>query len=375
MLIEKGTILWVILLIGWNYSEAMVNDTVYHKDIAFARHEVPRYRFVEMTPQQVLHTDYAEYELRAAEMERWKSITTRVEVYEVDLVFTLYPKDINRWRTNYHELLDDRLETLFELDSTLDNNRIKWNMILQTNCNTEDEAKDYFHGFVIKYRPIEMKVIEDIKTPKELRSIIRGIASTKDSTIFKVLERNPNWNEMLVVADWTGSMYKYGAQLVLWHKSQINTATSRIRHLVFFNDGNGRDNDEKRVGKTGGVYYCRSTGIGEILRTMEMVMKRGNGGDSPENDLEAILTGINVLKGFNEVVLIADNKSGIRDLALLRMLHVPVRIILCDVQDNNIHPDYVKIAYKTRGSIHTFDKDVFDIDSLIKEMQMSLEQR
>ncbi len=375
MFAKYGTYLWVILLMCWKTCEGMVGDTVFHNNIAFLRYEVPRYKFVALTPQQVLHMDYASYDLREEEINRWKSITSKVKVYEIDLVFTLYPKDIKKWRTDYHQLLSDRLSKLFDLDSTLNDSTIRWNMILQTECQTEEEAKDYFHGFVIKYQPLKMKVIDDITNSQELRAIIRGVASTKDSTIFKVLERNPGWNHMLVVADWTGSMYKYGAQLVLWHKQQINTSQSRIRHLVFFNDGNNRKNAQKRIGKTGGIYYCKSTEITEILKTMEMVMKKGNGGDSPENDIEALLTGINVLEGFEEVVLIADNKSAVRDLALIRFLKVPVRIILCDIQNEQVHPDYVKLAYKSGGSIHTFSNDIFDIDSLLKEMQMLLEQK
>ncbi len=375
MIVRSGKYLWVILLMFWKTCEGMVGDTVYHNGIYFIRDQVPRYTFIALTPQQVFHMDYASYDIPEGEVKRWKDISPNVKVYEIDLVFTLYPKDIKKWRTNYHKLLSDRLSKLFELDSTLSDSTIRWNMILQTDCQTEEEAKDFFHGFVIKFQPRKMKVIDDITNLKELREIIRGVASTKDSTIFKVLERNPSWNNMLVVADWTGSMYKYGAQLVLWHKRQINTSQSRIRHLVFFNDGNNRKNSQKRIGKTGGIFYCKSTEITEILSTMEMVMRKGNGGDSPENDIEALLTGIKVLQGFDEVVLIADNKSDVRDLALMRMIKVPVRIILCDLQGDNIHPDYVKLAHKSGGSLHTFNRDISDIHMLMKEMHMSLEQK
>ncbi|MEM7372873.1 MAG: hypothetical protein AAF587_29900 [Bacteroidota bacterium] len=42
--------------------------------------------------------------------------------------------------------------------------------------------------------------------------------SLPDSTVFHVFQRNPDWNNMLVVCDFTGSMSPYTAQLLVWHK-------------------------------------------------------------------------------------------------------------------------------------------------------------
>ena len=64
-------------------------------------------------------------------------------------------------------------------------------------------------------------------------------------------------------------MYQYGAQLVQWHNMRLSTQTSRVKHLVIFNDGNDLNTAEKRIGKTGGVYYCKSTEIEDILSTMK----------------------------------------------------------------------------------------------------------
>ena len=318
--------------------------------------------------------NYADYVMAPAEIQRWQQIANKVEVYEIDLVFTLYPKDIRKWRTDYHELLSDRLNMLFQLDTSFHSAQVKWNMILQTDCETEDQAKDFFHGFVVKFRPKKVRMLDEVKSPKHLRALVRGVASTRDSTVFKVLERNPQWDNMLVVADWTGSMYQFGAQLVQWHNLHLSTQTSRVKHLVFFNDGNKQRTVQKKIGKTGGVYYCKSTGIDEILKTMEMVMSRGDGGDRPENDIEAILTGIRYLKGFDDVVLIADNNSGVRDLSLLNSLNIPVRVILCGKKDSEVHTDYLKIAYQTGGSIHTLSHDMVDMDALLNARKTPIQR-
>jgi len=332
------------------------DDRFLYRNLAFRKIEVSKYVFQTYTPQVKLDMSYAEDEIENP--EEWFKRKDRVMAYEVDLVFTLYPKNIEHWRTNYFDLLNGRMQALFALDSSLRSTRIKWNMILQTDPQDEESAKDYFHGFVIKYRPREVRYVNDVRTPAQLKALISGYATVKDSTVFKVMDRHPEWDSMLVVMDWTGSMYKYGAQLVLWHKLNMIANHSEVKHFVFFNDGNKKKTWQKKVGKTGGVYRARNDDMEELISTMMYVMKKGNGGDSEENDLEALLTGLQYLEDFKEVILIADNKSGVRDLELLTNVKHPVHVIVCDVAGSKIHPDYLKIAKETGGSIHTLSRDL-----------------
>lgn len=345
-------LLFILLLPYFVFAD---DDGPLYKRIKFKEVEIPFYSFAEYTPQVAMYMDYAKAEVRNT--EAWDAIADKSIPYEIDLVFTKYPEDIRDWRTNYYQLLEDRIRTLYQIDSVFRSPAIRWNMVLQTQCTNEEEAKRYFHGFVIKYRPREVKYLTDIRSPEELEELITGYAATRDSTVIEVLERNPEWDNMLVVMDWTGSMYKYGIQLVLWHKYNLLSSPTRVKHFVFFNDGNTKKTFQKRVGKTGGVYRSRSYDMEEIVATMQMVMKKGDGGDAPENDLEAVLTGVQYLEGFDEVILIADNKSAVRDMELLEKINKPVRIILCDVRQNFINPDYLKIAAMTGGSIHTIGQD------------------
>lgn len=333
------------------------DDRIVYDNIKWNTYEVPFYTFAEYTPQIALRMEYARFEMENA--SEWEIASKQNTAYEIDLVFTKYPKNIEEWRTNYYQLLNDRLITLFQLDSSLQSPTIRWNMVLQTQCVTEEEAKKYFHGFVIKYRPKKAPVFDDIESPEQLKELIAGRAISKDSTVFRVMERNLHWKNMLVVMDWTGSMYKFGAQLVLWYKLNIEQGDSKVRHFVFFNDGNNKKTWQKKAGRAGGVYRAKSGDMEEIVSTMEYVMKKGNGGDSPENDLEALLTGIQYLDNFDEVILIADNKSDVRDIELLDKINRPVRIIICDLKRGSaIHPDYIKIARHTGGSIHTITRDI-----------------
>ena len=340
------------------FGEVFAGDQIDYEGITFNQVKVPTYKFDKFTPQVAFRMEYAHAEVAEENIAKWARIQDRVIAYEIDLVFTLYPKDIKAWRTNYDQLLSARLKTLFEIDPQLKTyaDKITWNMVLQTQCTNEPEAMNYFHGFVVKFRPKRMRVIDEVRSSKDLRALVRGTARTRDSTVIKILERNPQWENMLVVMDWTASMYRYGAQLVLWHKLNMRSH-QRVRHFVFFNDGNKKKTDHKKVGKTGGVYRSKSTEIDEIVRTMEIVMHKGNGGDRPENDIEALMTGVQYLRGFDEVVLIADNKSDVRDLELITKIGYPVRVILCGVGHRPIHPHYIKLAFETGGSLHTLEKD------------------
>ncbi len=355
---DKPLILsWFFLLIlAMPSAMADDDDTFIHNGIQFYRWELPFYQFAEFTPQLALRTDYAKHEI--LNPGDWILLMGTKVAYEIDLVFTKYPENIEHWRTNYYELLSNRLEALFELDSTLRDPRIKWNMVLQTRCKTESEAKNYFHGFVIKYKPKRIPVLDQVNSPEHLRQLISGEARVKDSTVFHVLDRNPEWNNMLVVMDWTGSMYEHGAQLVLWYKLRLQRTEQKVAHFVFFNDGNTKKTWQKKPGKTGGVYHSRTNDLEEIVSTMAHVMSKGNGGDAEENDLEAILTGQQYLNGFESIILIADNKSEVRDMELLPKIKHPVHIILCRAEDGVIHPHYREIAETTGGSIHTLEEDL-----------------
>ncbi|MCB0583076.1 MAG: hypothetical protein KDD10_27610, partial [Phaeodactylibacter sp.] len=97
--------------------------------------------------------------------------------------------------------------------------------------------------------------------------------------------------------------------------------------------------------------------------TMNRAMSAGSGGVTPENDLEALLEGVRLMGEIDELVLIADNYSDVRDIELLTQLHAPVRIVLAGV-DHGINEDYLTIAYATGGSIHTLEEDVETLSHL-----------
>ena len=175
-----------------------------------------------------------------------------------------------------------------------------------------------------------------------------------DSTIIKVFERM-GWNKMLVVADVTASMYPYSGQLLLWLK--LHEDERRINGFVFFNDGDDKDDDKKVVGNTGGIYATSSSVFEMVEQLVFKTMSNGNGGNIPENNLEALLKGLQTCNDCRQVVMIADNAATVNDMALLEQVHQPVHIILCGVHDA-ININYLDIARFTGGSVHTAEEDI-----------------
>ncbi len=298
----------------------------------------------------------------------------------ISFVYTQYPKDKSFWLTDYNLLLAARLKALFLLDSTLNSTSVFFKIILQTNCNSDKEARQMFHGITIHVSPVSVtdtthrtttpeniapqnssatvvkKTDENILESKKISSFINGNGGMSDSTVYNVFDRHPEWKKTLVVMDWTGSMYPYGGQAVLWHS--LNIKKSGMKYFVFFNDGNAEK--RKKIGRTRGVYFEKAENLKKVINLLTKVKAKGNGGDTEENDMEAILKGIQKYPDFENLVLIADNNSCMRDFCLINELKVPVKIILCGTYAG-INPQFLNLAYKTGGSIHTIEDDIYDI--------------
>jgi len=175
-----------------------------------------------------------------------------------------------------------------------------------------------------------------------------------DSTVLKVFDRMP-WNNMLVVADVTASMYPYTGQLLYWLK--LHEDERRIKTFAFFNDGDQLEEDAKLIGNTGGIYTSTSSVFEVIEQLVYKTMNNGNGGNIPENNIEALLKSSAACTDCSTIVLIADNASAVSDMALLQQLNKPVHIILCGVHDV-VNTDYLTIARYTGGAVHIADEDV-----------------
>ncbi len=236
-------------------------------------------------------------------------------------------------------------------DSLRDLPAVEQNFIGQLRLKTDKETiKKRLEARAIKERE---KVEED---PKYFEK-----AQYEVLAVFNRLKMK--WKDKIIVTDLTGSMYPYWDQILVWHSMRL--MNEEQKEYIFFNDGDDKADDEKVIGATGGIYHTPKKNIDALLETMFETAKAGSGGDGPENDIEALLEAQKLKKRrITEVILIADNYSDIKDLVLLEKLHVPVRIVLCGV-NLNVNEQYLELAYKTKGSVHTIEKDIYDLANLV----------
>jgi hypothetical protein len=177
-----------------------------------------------------------------------------------------------------------------------------------------------------------------------------------DSTVFSVLRRHSNWNEITIVCDVTGSMAPYTTQLLLWYK--LNCIGNKINYFTFFNDGDNKPDRKKKIGSTGGIYNIPAGNYEAVEKTIQKAMNSGSGGDAPENNCEALLIAIKNNPHAKEFVMIADNFANIKDFELIKQINKPIHIIICGTNNFIVNTDYLDLARATKGSIHSIEQDI-----------------
>lgn len=102
--------------------------------------------------------------------------------------------------------------------------------------------------------------------------------------------------------------------------------------------------------------------MNKVTETLEKAEMNGNGGDAPENDIEAILHTIRACPECENIIHVADNAVTPRDMSLLSQVTKPVKVLVCKLAPNdNVNPRLLDIARVTGGSVHTLE---WDIDTL-----------
>ncbi|MGB0523554.1 MAG: formylglycine-generating enzyme family protein [Flammeovirgaceae bacterium] len=288
-------------------------------------------------------------------------------VTDIAIVFTRYPYNLSEWRINYYDLLSQRITKLIDAFPALNAQSIRWKVIRQTDCTNREEAARLFHGFVItttekepketKEQPRKEHYDEEMveKYQIALDTFVRQ--RPNEQVIQDYVTHFPERLNGTVVMDWTASMYPYACETILLNLKQHDQF--HIQQVVFFNDGDDKKNWQKKIGETGGIYHAPTDEMAWVLQTMNTAKEAGNGGDIPENDLEALIQSIKRYPTEETTVLVADNQSPIRDFELLPHVTKPVHVILCGMRyqfyGKTIHllnPQYVKLANDRNGSLY-----------------------
>jgi len=332
-------------------------------------------------------------------------------ILKIELVYTKYrtSSTFNQKALNKKRLIELKALTPFLFEFPL------WNfeLISQTNGESRTECGQMFHGFIFTFRPnsskktldkeaaylerlmSQMTTTDSIKSGTNKLELVADIKTRwddrigyvhdtiwkeeepipppdffydhtlyKDSTVLNSFSRNKNWNNFIVVTDVTGSMSPYIAQVFVWLKEQAQN--KKAKAFVFFNDGDDKPSRKKRPLETGGVYLINNGTIDSVMAMAALCMRSGSGGgESMENDIEAMMDAEKQYPKTSEIILVADNKETMRDHKYLEKVKRPVHVILCGA-DHRVNIQYLNLARKTKGSIHTKEEDVFNLHEIKK---------
>lgn len=188
-----------------------------------------------------------------------------------------------------------------------------------------------------------------------------------DSVVMTALRRN-NWTNFMLVCDVTGSMSPYTAQIFASLPGVIEKRG--CKGFLFFNDGDRKGNPQKRMLHAGGLYFTTAMRFDSAYYTAQKCMRNGDGGDLPENNVEALIRAEQLNPG-GELVLVADNWASPRDLSECDKINSPVHVILCSAR-SGVNPDYLFLARVTNGSVHTRDEDITNLGSMKEGEQVKI---
>lgn len=302
--------------------------------------------------QLVLKMNYGEPSIiNAKEAE----ILQGANIVSVDLVYTAFPNDFDMEELNLKRLS----ELYFVCPDIFNQPLAKWRFVKQTDATSASKASTMLHAFVITYHKVPTHNLSDL--PLRYKKLAKGEIALRDSSLLRVFSRNNSWKKDMIVCDFTGSMSPYYEQLLVWFC--LNNSKTEKRNLIFFNDGDETPDKLKKIGKTGGVYSISTNNIDTLIDVAIKTIKGGYGGDSPENDIEALLMAEKNFPDSKEIILIADNWSSMRDYSLIKQLKKPVRVILCGTSDA-VNIQYLDLAKSTGGSIHTMNDDLTELIKL-----------
>lgn len=296
----------------------------------------------------VLKLNYAGSEI--VNPEDVSALGAGCNVVSVDLVYTDFQEKDTEMLLNRKRFT----ELYFLCPDVFKQTMVDWTCIKQLGYSTEAEARKLFHGFVIRY----------YRLPPMKSFAASQLDAVRDTSLFSALRKANMAPTDLIAVDLTGSMSPYAAQIFKW--LALNASKDSLS-FVFFNDGDAKPDVQKRTGNTGGLYFKRHVQLDSILVAANQCTSGGFGGDTPENNVEAILKGLKKYKDSKRVVMVADNWAPMRDYSLITDVKKPVRIILCGTRWGDlrypVNPQYLDLAKATGGSLHTMEED---LDNLSK---------
>ncbi len=124
-----------------------------------------------------------------------------------------------------------------------------------------------------------------------------------------------------------------------------------------FNGFQHKENKSQNDHHRRGIYQVTKNDVEGFCNTIDKIVNFSCSGNRLENVVEALIIGAEDKSPEDELLFIADNYSDVSDLDKLSELNTPVRVLLT-ASSHGINEQYLEIAYKTGGSVHTKDVDI-----------------
>lgn len=303
------------------------------------------------------------------------------QLFAIELFYTSYKLSSDFKQSPLNKKRWDRLYEMYPQFQDSEIHRVETR---QTQPVKIEEARMAFHGFKLHYVVADdpsgvendLKYLGDLVEEKRFPNHIiteDGSSYRKydpeidklrlqpkmyfpDTAVLHILKRNASrWKEILMVADMTGSMRYHTGQVLMWMNKWYRT--KQLLAFTFFNDGDGKLTEEKRIGQTGGLYEGLALSYEWIAKQAKACISNRGANDVLENDLEAVLFGMEKFPQAEDVVLVVDNRSNFRDQSLVEKINRPLKIILCNTA-YGINLNYLNLALSCRGSVHLKAGDI-----------------
>ncbi len=220
--------------------------------------------------------------------------------------------------------------------------------------------------------------LEGLKVEMEIRRQLYTGAFGTDSTAYKVFDRNiSHWKNTVVVCDFTSSMYPYSTQLYAWFKNNQNN--TNVKAMVFFTDCDSVGHEIQKSRAAGKMFVAIDKSVEALLPIMLAAARNTRkNSDDPENNVEALLFAQKQFPDAEHLVLIADNSSAVRGMNGLYKVKKPVHVLLCGSTEDTtlaIQPHHLRIASRTKGSLHTLEDDIFAPNYIKKNTWIRVDNR
>ncbi len=304
---------------------------------------------------------------RVFEQKKAKTEADARKMYHGFVVFLREPpkkEDVSKEINLLYKILMEFKDTVIEVpDQILYRKRKRYVETGRYLPRSYSKMKDgiRYENRSIWFRDPETRMVIDSVPRKTLKGYKKRVGMYNGNLLRNTYEydalSNRKYNgKWLVVADVTGSMAPFNAQVLAFIRH--NQELRQKSYFSVFNDGDGAPQMIKRIGASGGIYTCNNNHFDSIYKTVTLAMKNGNGGDIPENNLEAILVSLKKWDKVDTVLMIADAKAPIKDYSLIQYIKKPVTILLCGDVNGAVPLDYWNLALKTGGSILRSDGEI-----------------